>query len=409
MLPNLAVLKAKCEELGLTVIQRGKRPAKQDYVSVLRKHFLPDGGIPYEEVSPMLCFAEWNLKDDEKKAVWESPDWWAQKKLNGCRAMVHFIEGKGVYIHSRTVSLKTYRFQELTPNFLFYKYIPDFTATIDCEVKVNKKVDTRPYTAKGELTESTLHSTTAILHLEAKNARLLQEAQDAPLELYILDVVKWKHQDCRNLPLTRRVRAIELFMNKVLRVEIPMEVGKYFHEVEMVRTGKREYYQEYVDAGGEGLVFKHKDSKYVASTSRDRNAWVKAKDRMEFDAFVSGFIRGEKGTAWENMVGALEFSVLDEKTMKLHAIANCSNLTMELRQKITRYDKMNDAVYLQPGWMGKVAEVSGQDITPRVYRLSHATIERWRDQRGDEKNKEDCTVSVKGLKKRAEWKEAEAG
>lgn len=49
------------------------------------------------------------------------------------------------------------------------------------------------------------------------------------------------------------------------------------------------------------------------------------KRRQEYDAFVTGFKRGEKGTAWENLVGALEFSV-HTKTGETHVIGYATNL-----------------------------------------------------------------------------------
>jgi len=399
MLPNLDKLQQKCRDLGLTVHVKGKKPTKEDCVVPLREYYMPEGGLPYKELTPMLCFAEWNLKPEEKEVVWNSSDWWAQEKLNGCRLILHFVRGKGVFAHSRTVSLKTYRFQELTRSLVFHDYIPNFTATIDCEVKVEKSIDTRGYTAKGEVTKTSLHSTTSILHLAPEQGRKIQHEQDAYLQFHVLDITRIDERDLRKAPLHIRNMILGLLITRIWATEI----GKYFHHHPYIMGDKRYAWEELKKQGKEGLVFKHKDSTYEDSSSRLRTAWVKMKKRIDFDAFVTGFIRGEAGTGWENLVGALEFSVIDKKTGKWHPIAMCSSMELKFRNQISEYDHATDEVSLLRGIYGKVAEVSGQELTPRVLRLAHATMDRWRDQTGDEKNKEDCVVDLDELRLSVEW------
>jgi len=399
MLPNLDKLQQKCRDLGLTVHAKGKKPTKEDCVVPLREYYMPEGGLPYTELTPMLCFAEWNLKPEEKEEIWSSRDWWAQEKLNGCRLILHFVKGKGVFAHSRTISLKTYRFQELTNSLIFCGFVPNFTATIDCEVKVDKSIDTRGYTAKGEVTKTSLHSTTSILHLEPAKGRLLQVEQDAYLQFHVLDITRMDEKDLRNSPLHHRNTVLRNFVAMIKKLDL----GKYFHHHPYIIGDKRYAWDELKSQGKEGLVFKHRESTYEDSSSRLRTAWVKMKKRIDFDAFVTGFIRGEQGTGWENLVGALEFSVLDRKTGKAHPIAMCSSMELEFRKKISIYDSESGEVRLLSRIYGKVAEVSGQELTPRVLRLAHATLDRWRDQTGDEKNKEDCVVDLDELRLSVEW------
>lgn len=398
MLPNLAVLEKKCAELGLKVIQKGKRPAKQDFVEALREHFLPEGGLPYEEVTPMLCFAEWNLKPEEQKKIWESKKWVAQRKLNGCRIVLHFVEGIGVFAHSRTVSLKTYRYQELTPQLLIQDFVPDFSAVVDAEVIVDKVIDTTKYTAKGEVTKTSLHSTTAILHLAPESSLAIQREQDAPLIFHVFDIMSLAGKDLRKLLLSDRLDALEKFREEIWAATI----ADYFEFPPVVAEKKREFFQQVVDEGGEGVILKSLSSPYVDSSSRPRTGWVKVKRRQEYDAYVTGFIRGEAGTGWENLVGALEFSVMTENGE--HALAMCSNLSMEARKKLSQYDAETNTVKLHPAAYGKVAEISGQDVSARSFRLSHATIDRWRPKTGpDAKTKDQCVISFADLKASAEW------
>lgn len=401
MLPNLSALKKKCETLGLPVVQKGKREAKSDYVSVLRDHFLKrdyPNGMPFTELTPMLCFASWNLEEKELEAIWESPNWVAQSKENGCRMTLYFVPGVGVFATSRTVSLKTYRLQELTGKLLFREFKDSPRAiTLDVEVIVEKPIDTRPYTAKGQITKSSLHSTTALLSLEDANSRKCQVDQDAALTFKVIDVT-FDHHDLRKKPLRERLTSVHSFLSWVKDTEI----GKYFIHLPVVASKKKEFLQEIWAKGGEGVVLKNLDAPYEDSSSRRRDAWVKVKKRIEFDAFVTGFKRGDEGQGFENMVGALEFSVR-LASGKTHVLGYPINMTLEERQRITVYDKETNTVSLLSEMYNRVAEISGQDISARELRLSHCTLDRWRDQPGDEKSAEECVVDMADLEAAADW------
>lgn len=398
MILKLEELEKRCKKLELTVRQSGKRPAKKDYVEALREHFLkrdyPDG-MPYQEVEPMLCFQEWNLTPAEQKEVWTSPYWVAQKKINGCRVILHFVKGVGVFAHSRTVSVQTFRRTELTKKLLFAGSTPSFDAVLDCEAIIERPLDTRPYTAKGEVTKTSLHSTTAVLHLDDVSALKIQRDQ-APLQFYAFDIMSFRGSDLKHCPLTvRRVQLgaaiAQLHQENYTDVRgLPYEDGD-----------RREAMKRVITAGGEGLILKNLQSQYIDSTSRSRNAWIKVKKRIEFDAYVSGFKRGEPETGWQNMVGALEFSVRTEKGQS-HVIGYGQNVTMEERQRITIYDPETNSVLMIPEMYGRVAEISGQDISARVYRLSHCTIDRWREG-VDGKTPEECTVNMVDLRRKADW------
>lgn len=404
MTENLSELKIKCQELGLTVVQTGKRESKVDYVDVLRNYYLIRdygcGHLPYEEIEPMKCFAIWNLKEEEEKEIWQDGNGWvAQEKLNGCRMILHFVKGVGVFAHSRTVSEQTYRYTELTETLLFHEFVPAFEAIVDCEAIVDKPIDTSKYTdGKGGETKSSLHSTSAIFHLRPENARKLQEEQNAPLILKTFDIIRWNGRDLQAQPLSKRLDYLQDFKVVIANTEI----GKFFEFPTYQSVDKKSYFEFLVSAGGEGVVLKNLESVYVATSSRPRDAWVKVKKRQDYDAFVIGFERGKVGSAWRNLVGDLWFGVYTESG-KIHHLGCASNLTMDFRQEITIYDQEKDEVTLKPSLMGKVAQISGQDISPRSFRLSHCTLDRWRDKIGDIKNMDECVVSLADLKKAAEW------
>ncbi|GAH00759.1 unnamed protein product, partial [marine sediment metagenome] len=68
-----------------------------------------------------------------------------------------------------------------------------------------------------------------------------------------------------------------------------------------------------------------------------------------------------------------------------HPIANISNITHDLRKLMSGKD-MEGNVILRSEWYGKVAEITGQDVTSKAKRLSHARLIRWRS----DKSIEEC-------------------
>jgi ATP-dependent DNA ligase len=313
--------------------------------------------------------------------------------------VLYFIRNVGVFATSRNISLKTFRFSELTGKLLFAGFHKaPFNITIDCEAIIEKPVDTRPYTAKGEVTKTSLHSTTAVLSLEDNNSRKLQRDQNAPLTFKVLDITQWEGVDIKHQPLRNRLGCREAFMAFVAGTEL----GQYFKKPESAMTDKKKFLEKIWSEGGEGVILKNMRAPYEDSSSRPRDHMVKVKKRIEFDAFVTGFKRGEAGTGFENLVGALEFSV-NLTNGKTHVLGYPINMTLEERQRITAYDPVTNQVSLIPEYYGRVAEISGQDISARELRLSHCTLDRWRDQPGDVKLATDCVQNLEELKQAAEW------
>lgn len=88
-------LKNLCDELNITVIQHGKKLMKDDYVIALRNYYLkkiyksPDN-IPWSLAfmlsieSLQLCRRIQTLKDADQIKLWESDDWIAEEKIDGC-------------------------------------------------------------------------------------------------------------------------------------------------------------------------------------------------------------------------------------------------------------------------------------------------------------------------------------
>lgn len=401
MLMNLAALEKKCQDLGLDYQPTdGKKLGKAHCVAALRAHFLPPEGLPYEEIAPQLAFPEWNLKALEIRNVQEGPDWGAQCKFNGYRLIIYFIKGVGVFATTRTVSVKTFRLEEMSSKLLFGDHVPDFTATVDCEGIIEKPVDTGPYTmgGKGVVTKSSLHSAVAVAHLNAEGCLRLQREQNAPFVFKVFDVLNLDGESLMGLLLREREK---IRMSSDFQKRFSLEpLLNQFEFPELVQVDRLAYRDKIIKAGGEGVIWKNLNATYTED-GRQRNVWVKHKKRIEFDAFVSGFKPGESGKGFEHLVAALEFSV-NLKEGGTHVLGWASNLTRDHMNKMTV--TVDGKPTLHPSMLNRVAEISGQDVSAREFRLSHCTLDRWRYQPGpDFKSADQCVVSMQDLKEAAEW------
>lgn len=374
---------------------------KKDYIAALREHYLPPEGLPYTELNPMLCYQGYKLKKEELEAIWQDRNWIVQRKLNGVRAVVHFVKNVGVFVHSKTVSVQNWRFVDITAQFLFHEFIPIFDATLDGEIIVDKPIDSRKNTSRGVVTQSSLHSVTSLLHLEAKRSRAIQREQNAPLMFHAFDCTSSEGKDLSSRPLSDRLRALHyLTSHGILMLK---DLGEYFKVPRTKDFDKEQFFKDILDHGGEGVILKHLNSPYNITGGRPKSGWIKMKRGLDFDAFVSGFKRGKPGTEWENMVGALEFSVLiDDEPVP---IAYISGFDMQLREFATQYNADDDVVSLNPAVEMRVAAITGQDISSRELRISHAKIDRWRYEEygGDYKPYWDCVTTRKELLAASKW------
>lgn len=204
--------------------------------------------------------------------------------------------------------------------------------------------------------------------------------------------------------------------------------------VPLISVDKRKFYEQLVTSGAEGIMLKDLNASYVPD-GRPKSMY-KVKRFEEVDAFVTGFQEGYEDQGWRGLIGALEFSCFTESGAK-HMVAVCANLSLEERLSVShcakchnlglgstllRVSVINDAGHnrvtniechvhgaypgavLDPTWYNRVAEVRGQEWTPRVFRMKHANIERWRTSGVDGKNPEDCKINFKAIQARWEAK-----
>jgi ATP-dependent DNA ligase len=365
-------------------------PARAPYIAALRAYYLAkdySSGLPYAELVPMQAYPSANLHPRQLRSLWTSHDWVAQRKLNGCRLILHFVRDVGIFAHARNINQRTYRRRELTNHLLFRDFKPSFSAAIDSEGLIEKPVDTRAYTKPGEVTRSSLHSTAAVLRLRAEASRNLQVEQDAAIKIHSFDVVSWQGTDLRKRKLAERLGYLDEFRKVISTTDL----AQHFEFPPIVTLDKKAFYDQVIMERGEGIMLKNLSSRYEDSTSRNPNAWIKVKKSIELIAYVSGYEPASVKSRWSQMVGCLLLSVVTTEGPRL--VAKLSNFEYRFRKEISFYDRDTGRVSMSSNIYGKVVLVTGQEFSQRAFRLVHPAIVHWRS----DLRQEDCSYSTSDL------------
>lgn len=395
---RLDELQAECTKLHLVVNSNGKRESKQDYIDALAKHFYENdprkGQYGFEFMlaiqSPMLCQRINYLKEHEQKEIMrEGSDWLFEKKLDGARILITYHPEEGFDFYSRNISVQDFlpiSYQDTVwLGEKDWRHVFKTPFVIDAEVisastEINTVLGNR-----GVVTATQLQATTALMAMDPSRSIPLQK-ETGGFKFHVFDVLKAGQFNLMAMPLIERRKVLEKLYEALEAKGFPMV------RVAQVKIGKQAYLDSILDKGGEGCVAKHLQSVYTASESRGRQGWVKIKRAQtlaggdNIDAFVTGFLPGATGSGWETMVGSLEVSVyLHKKNGEIvqHQIAAVSNIPMEERIRMTDHDANGNPI-LRPEYYGRVVEVTGQDISARARRLTHAAIVLWRPDRSNE-------------------------
>lgn len=382
---------AQCNSLGITVTPAGRKLMKDDYVKALRDHFIIEKYGSHENIPwalkfmlsiecPQLCRRIKDLKPEQQSLVWESKDWIAEEKIDGCRMLIIWSSSeKKFHFYSRNNSVEDYLPQDYSDTILVLSKDFDYphNFVLDCEV-----ISTNPEAETNIRCLTQLQSTAAILNLNPADSKRVQ--QTSPLKFIIFDCLydkdnlidsKWiaRHEHAEKLAALLKKKGFSCDLNPVVE-----NTDKY-------PEAKRDFYDRVVSNNGEGVVLKNKNAVYHATSSRTIDC-VKVKRSTtdtitnDIDAFITDYVVGNDDTRNANMVVGFVFSVKMEKddgTIVTHPIATCSNVSDFIKEDATIIDE-DGSVKLKPEYYGMVATVKGQNISARNLRLTHAVIDCWR-------------------------------
>ena len=423
---KLSELKLECDLLGLRPIptrnrvnkETGERYldySKDDYVQALQSYYIEkykEQGMYHKSLdlvlkidSPMLALQIKNKSEEEQNDIWNNQEkWLAEEKIDGSRQVLCWFKEDGCLdAYSRNTSV----FDFLPINYGQKLYdtvdvsklfnIPDFIIDGELVLKNNEIVKDNSVDI---IADTQLNMVSAILSADYNLSKQFQKLN--PIKLIAFDILMYDGKDLTSLPLRERKKYLQLAFNNI----------KDLIDIELVANSNglstRDFYNQIVSVGGEGLVVKDLDSLYDVRGKR-AGEWVKIKRSVTgslleqnygdtFDCFVIGFNEGQKGTKNEGLVGSLNFGIylldennkviLDERGIpQIHHICTVGGLPDKLREAITVKD-FNGNVQLRPDIYAKVATVDGQDVSDKNMRLAHARLIQWRV----DKSADQCTI-----------------
>lgn len=386
---TLPQLKMECQQKGIEVHIIGKEH-KEDYVRALRNYWLvkyygsPDKApwalkFMLNEIDcPMLCKRIKQCKPELQNKIWESYDYIAEEKIDGNRMLICFDASTQSFdFYSRNNSVKDFLPQSYKDTILvtskdFY-YPQNFV--LDCEVISSNPNISTIMGNRGVICATQLQATTALLALNPEDSKALQRKD--PLKFIIFDCI-YDGESLINKPWYERHPHAEKLAGLLKNSGFTCDLNP------VVRENKLEFYSDIIERGGEGCVIKKIDAPYIGTTSRTDNM-IKVKRTIseglnkDLDAWVTGFIPSTEGKSWENYIGSLVFSCkvkMKDGSIKLHTIGTCSGLPEELRKQATVY--IDGKPSLNPIFLGKVATLSGQNVSARKLALTHCVISCWR-------------------------------
>ena len=322
-------------------------------------------------------------------------------EVEGCHSYV----ANGIIVHnSRSIIL----FDASTQSFDFYSrnnsvkdFLPQsykdtilttslgFTYphnfVLDCEVISSNPNISTVMGKRGVVCATQLQATTALLALNPEESKAIQKQY--PLNFIIFDCL-YDGVSLMDLPWKERHIHAEHLSEILKQSGFSCELNKVVYKDKLV------FYSDIIEANKEGVVFKNVDAPYHATTSRTIDQ-VKLKRTIseglnkDLDAWVTGFIPSSPDKGWSDMIGALVFSCkvrMRDGSINTHVIGTCSGLPLELRKSATII--VDGKPTLNPTFLGRVATLSGQNVSARKLALTHCVIDHWRP----DKDPDGCEV-----------------
>ena len=198
-----------------------------------------------------------------------------------------------------------------------------------------------------------------------------------------------------NQPYRQRREILEQFYDRFIK---GTSMEQYIHLTERRTMNKKQFFEEIIASGREGVVLKKVDSLYIMG-KKPMWQWMKLKQKDEADFFVTGYedpkveYTGKNVTDWNywkevngvlmpvtkyyymGWIGAIEFSAYVNG--EVTKVCTCSGISEELRAEISA----NPAKYIN-----KVAKVTFMEKTEAGY-PRHPRFEQFHES----KTAKECT------------------
>lgn len=320
---------------------------------ILSENPLDDSSKPYPFY---LAYA----LEGEPEALGDTEEWQAERKWDGIRGQL-IVRNEQLFVWSRGEELVTDKFPEYHP---LAKLLPHGTV-IDGEIL--------PFRAGKPLTFNVLQT-----RIGRKNVTK-KILESAPVILMAYDLLEWKGDDIRNLPLIERRTLLQQLLNEVDTSGIIKLSENVAFDTWAVLKEEREQSRAY---DSEGLMLKRKDSIY--RLGRKKGDWWKWKvDPLTIDAVMIYAMRGHGRRA--NLFSDFTFAVWDGDRLVPFTKAY-SGLTDKELNEITAWVRKNTVERFGPVRSVKPVHVfeiafEGINVSSRHksgVALRFPRIKRWR-------------------------------
>jgi ATP-dependent DNA ligase len=271
----------------------------------------------------------------------DDPDYIAQEKLDGIRAIVH-ITATGLRLFSRSAgTADPTRPLEKTSSLPHLACIvfPRLVGTIlDAEILI-PGID-----CAGIAGKINGASTTG----ETKHARL-----------FVFDILRVCDTDLLSHKLVRRLAILTMLTPRLRNPNIcvlPVAMGN---------EDKQALYTSVSKSGGEGIMFKNLEAFYIPG-ARPSGNWYKAKKSATFDCVIMGFTKGTG--KYKERIGAVRFGQYVRGALR--ELGQASGMTDQIRKDMSEYPN---------SFIGKVVRSGGWSaLSPAPYATHNTQESTWR-------------------------------
>lgn len=333
-------------------------------------------------------------------AVLKSKDWIMQEKYDGAWYQLEKTDDGEIYLFGRTLSKVTGEYTEKIDNVPWLKdwakLLPNGTTLI------------------GEIYIPGGHSNDVTKIMGCLSEKAIERQKTVHVQYMVFDCIRYNGEDLCNEPFARRFEHYIVYMLGDL-FSSSCALDGYYEEdphVKIANTWKieqesDELKKDYSDIlrdifarGGEGCVFKHKDSIYRPGMRTTARQMFKCKEHIDsIDLVIMDVLDPEKhynGTEldswpyWENKIpvtkpyyygwkNALKLGAYDNEGKLVEVCRVASGLTDEIRADLGA-DPNN--------YIGNVCQLSCMSLNKEDFTIRHPVFEQFRF----DKNANDCKI-----------------
>lgn len=260
-----------------------EKTGKREYVKALQKFYLKDSPSQHLlmalQTYPQLAARQNQLKPEQLENIWLSTEWCCEEKFRGFRLRVIYNQKEGWHWYQRYISEKTFLPLEVLTLPTDYTVDDKITSfVLDGELVAKDPQELIDFLdSEGYQLENDLEAVTFVMTNSIAGFDLIK----FPMEYKVFDILEINGTLVTSEEYTRR-RAYMVSLlqniqgNNLVKIE---KVESYLLD----RIGKKAFFDQIIEAGGEGFIAK--DIHSVYEVDGRPTTWIKFK-REQSDLYV---------------------------------------------------------------------------------------------------------------------------